>query len=123
MDPVITLLIYRESGGFAGLQRGCTVLPAALPDAPREQLQSLILQATANLTPPGGLAMPDMLIYSLELVSQPQGAHADGLHAQEQPTQQASRHWLLQYPASDVPDDVTDLIDFLHKRALPLTPR
>jgi hypothetical protein len=118
MDPIITQLIYRESGGFAGLQRGCTVQPDALPEAPRGQLQSLLRQPTANLTPPGALTMPDMLVYTLELVTQPQSTQADGT-----PSEQTSRHWLLQYPAGDVPDDVTDLIDFLHSHAQPLPPR
>jgi hypothetical protein len=118
MDPIITQLIYRESGGFAGLQRGCTVQPEALPEAPRGQLQSLIRQPNANVMPPGTLNMPDMLVYSLELVSQPQRAHADDM-----PTAQTSRRWLLQYPASDVPDDLADLIEFLHNHAQPLTPR
>jgi hypothetical protein len=118
MDPIITQLIYRESGGFAGLQRGCTVQPEALPDAPRGQLQSLIRQPNTNATPPGTLNMPDMLVYTLELVSQPQHAQPGDMSI-EQP----SRHWLLQYPASDVPDDLTDLIEFLHSHAQPLTPR
>jgi hypothetical protein len=125
MDPIITQLIYRESGGFAGLQRGCTVQPDALPEAPRGQLQSLLRQpnASAAATAPGTLTMPDMLVYTLELVSQPQSAFAEGAQADDTPTQQGSRHWLLQYPASDVPDDVTDLIAFLHSQARPLPPR
>jgi hypothetical protein len=120
MDPIITQLIYRESGGFAGLQRGCTVQPEALPDAPRGQLQSLIRQpnANANIMPPGALNMPDMLVYTLELITQPQSTQA-----QDMPTAQTNSHWLLQYPASDVPDDLTDLIEFLHSHAQPLTPR
>jgi hypothetical protein len=118
MDPIITQLIYRESGGFAGLQRGCTVQPEALPEAPRGQLQSLIRQPNANVTPPATLNMPDMLVYTLELVSQPQSTQAQDIR-----TDQPSRHWLVQYPASDVPDDLTDLIEFLHSHAQPLTPR
>ena len=38
----VILLIFTESGGFAGLKRGCSVAPAALPERPREELQGLL---------------------------------------------------------------------------------
>ena len=38
----VILLIFTESGGFAGLKRGCTVAPAALPERPLEELQGLL---------------------------------------------------------------------------------
>jgi hypothetical protein len=113
MDTNITQLIFTESGGFAGLQRGCTLPPDALPEAPRGQLQNLLLQphAAASQTPALS-SMPDMQLYTLELVTQPgdaQSALAD-----------RTQHWVLQYPASDVPDDLADLIDYLREHAQPL---
>jgi hypothetical protein len=124
----ITHLIYTESGGFAGLQRGCTIEPHALPPEPFGQLQGLAQQAQAQATaaatatanvPSAALQMPDMQVYTLELVSQNPTVQEDASH--HSPTRGA-RHWVLQYPASDVPDEVTELIDFLHEHAAPLPP-
>lgn len=58
-----------------------------------------------------------MQVYTLELVSQtpPEQANAADLDPA-----QPSRNWVLHYPASDVPEDVTLLIDFLHEQAAPL---
>jgi hypothetical protein len=36
------------------------------------------------------------------------------------PTRKPPQHWLLQYPASDVPEDISDLIDYLRDHAQPL---
>ena len=99
----VTLLIFTESGGFAGLQRGCSVTPAALPERPREELQCLLRQPD---DPPHVPASPDMQMYTLELVI-----------ANE--AKQAARR-VLQYPASDVPDELSALISFLRERAQPV---
>jgi hypothetical protein len=116
MDDNITQLIFTESGGFAGLQRGCTLPPDALPDAPRGQLQNLLLQPHSALAQTTATtSMPDMQIYTLELVTQPSQVQA----AQTTPAPQ-TQHWVLQYPASDVPEDLVDLIDFLREHAQPL---
>jgi hypothetical protein len=123
MATHITQLIYTESGGFAGLQRGCTIDPHALPPEPLGQLQGLAQQAQAMTgapsVPNAALQMPDMQVYTLELVSQTPTVQEDASH---QSPALSSRHWVLQYPASDVPDDVTQLIDFLHEHAAPLPP-
>lgn len=117
----ITQLIYTESGGFAGLQRGCTIEPQALPPEPLGQLQGLVQQAQAKAhTRDPALRMPDMQVYTLELVSHGKPLHADGV---DQPQELNTSHWVLQYPASDVPDDVADLIEFLHEQAVPLPAR
>lgn len=121
MNDTIARLIFRESGGFTGLQRGCTVEPAALPAAPRDELQSL-LQAPRQQR--GGAApalpdMPDMQVYTLELVMQPE-ARAEGESALPGT---APQHRVLRYPASDVPEDLSALIDYLRDHARPLEPR
>ena len=102
----VILLIFTESGGFAGLKRGCTVAPAALPERPLEELQGLLQRSleTPRLGPLPDL--PDMQVYTLELVT---ASEAD---------QQANR--VLQYLSSDVPEDLSELISFLHEHAEPI---
>jgi hypothetical protein len=113
-----TQLIYTESGGFAGLQRGCTIDAQALPPEPLGQLQGLVQQTQGMAHPiDPGLHMPDMQVYTLELVSQGKPLQADG---EDEPPQSSTSHWVLQYPASDVPEDVAGLIEFLHEQAVPL---
>jgi hypothetical protein len=116
MGPTVTQLIFLESGGFTGLQRGCTVEPSALPEVPRTELQSLLLQ-----TPPTQVgaqsqpapAMPDMQTYTLELVMQPPDQEGDN-------SGPAPPHRVLRYPASDVPADLSELFEFLHEQARPI---
>jgi hypothetical protein len=121
MVTSITQLIYTESGGFAGLQRGCTIAPQALPPEPLGQLQGLVQQVqTQPHTSDPALRMPDMQVYTLELVSQAQAQNPNGPHGSRELN---ASHWVLQYPASDVPDDVTALIEFLHQQSAPLPPR
>jgi hypothetical protein len=118
MATHITQLIYTESGGFAGLQRGCTIEPQALPPEPLGQLQGLLAQTqgTAHpLAPPP--QMPDMQVYTLELVSKTPPANGP-----DQPAKPDTQHWVVHYPADDVPDHVTHLIDFLHEHSAPLPP-
>lgn len=119
MDPTVTQLIFLESGGFTGLQRGCTVEPSALPEVPRTELQSLLQQTAPtqvgaqSLTEP---VMPDMQTYTLELVMQAPA------HAASAP-EAAPPHRVLRYPASDVPEDLSELFEFLREQARPIEPR
>ncbi len=116
--PTVVQLIYKESGGFTGLQRGCTIEPQALPDTPRAQLQHLLVQpqtAQDCVSSNARHNMPDMLVYSLEMVMLPEPGGAA-----TQNTLRPAAHRTVQYPAGDVPDDVTDLIDFLQTLAQPL---
>lgn len=118
MQPTVTQLIYKESGGFTGLQRGCTIEPQALPDTPRAQLQHLLVQpqtAQDGISSNSGTNMPDMLVYTLEMVMLPEPDDTATPN-----TMQPAAHRTVQYPAGDVPDDVTDLIDFLQTLAQPL---
>lgn len=119
MNATVTQLIFLESGGFTGLQRGCTVEPSALPELPRTELQSLLQQTPptqVRAQSPPAAPMPDMPTYTLELVMQaPQ-------HAASTP-EAAPQHRVLRYPASDVPDDLSELFDFLHAQARPVEPQ
>jgi hypothetical protein len=104
----VILLIFTESGGFAGLKRGCTVAPAALPERPREALQGLLQQPPESQhLESSSHVMPDLQVYTLELVTTNQ---AEPL---------ANR--VLRYPASEVPDDLSELISFLRDHAEPIT--
>ena len=119
MDATVTQLIFLESGGFAGLQRGCTLEPSALPELPRHELQSLLHQALpgqVGALPPSVLSMPDMQTYTLELVMQPPAHEASSAEA-------APQHRVLRFPASDVPADLSELFEFLREHARPLEPR
>ncbi len=116
MHWAIKQLIFRESGGFAGLQRGCTMEPAALPEVPRSELEELVerrADEAAAADAPAQLgaaaAMPDMQLYTLELI----------LARAAEPAPQPE-HRVLHYPASDVPRDVSALIEFLREHAKPL---
>lgn len=127
MDNTIAELIFRESGGFTGLQRGCTVVPGALPEAPRGELQSLLrkparTRSSAAPSPaelPGTAPMPDMQVYTLELVMQPDTGAESGSAAPVT----SSQHRVLRYPASDVPENLSALIGYLRDHARPLEPR
>jgi hypothetical protein len=117
-DPTVTQLIFLESGGFAGLQRGCTVEPSSLPEVPRTELQSLLQQTPSAQVGASHAApaMPDMQTYTLELVMKPPGQEASAPGAGHQ-------HRVLTYPASDVPSDLSELIGFLREQARPIEPR
>ncbi len=119
MDSTVTQLIYLESGGFTGLQRGCTVEPSALPEVPRTELQSLLQQtppAQVGASSPHVPAMPDMQTYTLELVMQPRGQEASTPEV-------AQQHRVLTYSAGDVPADLSELFGFLREHARPIEPR
>ncbi len=118
MQPTVTHLIYKESGGFTGLQRGCTIEAQSLPDTPRAQLQSLLVQPLAaqdSISSNASPNMPDMLVYSLEMV-----ILQDASDTAAQNAMQPAAHRTVQYPAGEVPDNVTDLIEFLQTLAQPL---
>ena len=103
----VILLIFTESGGFAGLKRGCTVAPAALPERPLEELQGLLQRSLETPRPSPSPDLPDLQVYTLELVT------ANG-------AKQQTHHRVLQYLASDVPEDLSELISFLHEHAKPI---
>jgi hypothetical protein len=125
MDVTVTGLTFVESGGFTGLLRGCTLEPAALPDVPRFELQGLAQETTGasdgtfangHLDNSSDMRdMRDMQVYTLELVMQA----APGRDA---PGAAGPRHRVLRFAASDVPDNVSALIEFLRDRARPLKP-
>ncbi|MGA8515748.1 MAG: hypothetical protein WB821_13375 [Burkholderiaceae bacterium] len=121
-SSTITQLIFRESGGFAGLQRGYITAPQALPQLAFGQLQHLLqLPEPATISQPLS-NLPDLQVYTLELVVEP-ALPTQTAQAQCEPYAPATtqtRHIVLQFPASDVPEDVSALIEFLREQATPL---
>jgi hypothetical protein len=119
MDSTVTQLIFLESGGFTGLQRGCVLQPAALPELPRSELQQLVQQtshAQEDHLASGRGDIPDMQTYTLELVMQPRDHETNA-------NDEATQHRVLRYAASDVPADLSELFDFLRGQARPIEPR
>ncbi len=119
MNAHVTQLIFTESGGFTGLQRSCTLPPDALPEASRGQLQSLLQQPEQATAQAPAVSMPDMQLYTLELLTQPEDLPA-ALAAEAHAAHPEAQHRVLRYPADDVPEDVADLIEFLRERAQPM---
>ncbi len=142
----IRRLIYQESGGFAGLRRGCTVDAAALPPAPSQQLGALLAQPTAWQNQTIVNRMPDQLLYTLELVTEASDAASAATRGPEPKktvhkkpvgsapanktstlatpvsatTATAPTNWVLRYSATEVPESLSILMDYLHEQAKPL---
>jgi hypothetical protein len=133
VTPNIQRLIYTESGGFAGLRRGCTVDAHSLPQEPSQQLSGLLAKPQA-LQAGSVIAanMPDQLLYTLELVTEPSDTPNTGVAkvaAKKTPapktrsrakTKPTPSPWVLRYSASSVPEDLAALMDYLHDQAKPL---
>jgi hypothetical protein len=125
VSPNIQRLIYTESGGFAGLRRGCTVDARSLPQTPSQQLSSLLAQPKALEAASKVIAanMPDQMLYTLELVTEPSDTAppaAEKLAARKKKKSSLKAPWVLRYNAASVPEDLQDLMDYLHEQAKPL---
>lgn len=57
---------FRQSGGFAGLVRGCDVAPEALGAADRRALEGYA-QGTSAAAPGGSSPARDLVVYEIEL--------------------------------------------------------
>jgi hypothetical protein len=120
-------LIYTESGGFAGLRRGCTVDARSLPQEPSAQLSSLLAKPQALQAASKVIAanIPDQMLYTLELVTEPSDtAPLKAAPAKKRSPKKHSKPsttpWVLRYNAASVPEDLAALMDYLHEQAKPL---
>ncbi len=95
---------FQQSGGFAGLIRGCTVDTDSLPAGEAEALKSLVERSGAGaLHDAHDSAARDLGQYEIEIDAGPQRCR-------------------LCFDELNVPETVTPLLDFLKARARPMPP-
>ena len=92
----------RQTGGFAGLIRGCDLDSAELPKKEAAQLDQLLRQPSAKPRPATGAAR-DLTSYEVT-VETPQGSKT------------------LSFDDLAIPEGTAALIEFLRRRCKPLPP-
>ena len=98
---------YRESGGFAGLSRGCEVDSASLPGEDARRLAALVEQAAPDdVAAPSPPEARDLLGYEIVIESE-------------------ARRTVLRFDDATIPERADPLLAWLQERArpLPLKPR
>jgi hypothetical protein len=93
---------FRQSGGFAGLVRGCDVAPDDLGAADRRALEGHA-QGTRAAAPAGPSPARDLAVYEIELE-----------------TDAGVRR--LEFDEMNVPDDLAALVERLVKGSKPMRP-
>ena len=94
---------YRETLGFAGVQRGCELDTEELPSAQRDRLIDLVDESRlADAPTPRGRDARDASQYEIEIEDD------DDLHA-------------VHFDDTNLPDRVTPLLEFLREHAKPLS--
>ena len=95
---------FQQSGGFAGLIRGCTLDTDSLPPGDAEALESLVERSGARkLQSAHESAARDLGQYEIEIDAGPQQCR-------------------LCFDELNVPETVTPLLNFLKARARPMPP-
>jgi Emfourin len=98
----ISKIRFRQSGGFAGLVRGCEVAPEDLGAADRRALEGHA-QARSAAAPAGSSPARDLAFYEIELETDAG----------------VSR---LEFDEQGVPDDLAALVERLVKSSRPMRP-
>jgi hypothetical protein len=98
----IRTIRFRQSGGFAGLVRGCEVAPGSLGAAEVRALERHG-QASGTAAPAGPSAARDFLIYEFEL------EHDAGVRR-------------FAFDETNLPEDLAVLVERLSKSSRPLPP-
>jgi hypothetical protein len=93
---------FRQSGGFAGLVRGCDVPGDELTASQRRAL-SRHLSASGGTAAARGSGARDLLVYEIEV-------ETDGGTIR------------LEFDEADAPQDLADLIEHLQSRSAPMRP-
>ena len=94
---------FRQSGGFAGLVRGCEVAPEDLAAAERRALDSHARAKGAGATPASTPGARDLVVYEIELT-----------------TDAGERR--IEFDEMSVPEDLGALVERLVKRSRPMPP-
>ena len=95
----ISRIRFRQSGGFAGLVRGCEIADTDLTEAHRRALKKFLsAHKTADTAPS---AARDLQVYELEI------------DTDTGPTR-------LEFDESSVPDELTSLVEHLQTLARPM---
>ena len=93
---------FRQSGGFAGLVRGCDVAPEALRAAERRSLEGHA-QAKSAAAPAGASPARDLAVYEIEIE-----------------TDAGVRR--LEFDEMNIPKDLAALVERLVKGSKPMRP-
>jgi hypothetical protein len=91
---------FRQSGGFAGLVRGCEVAPEDVGAADRRALEGHA-QGTSAATSAGASGTRDQVVYEVELETDAGNAR-------------------LEFDEMSLPEDLAPLVDRLVKRSRPM---
>jgi hypothetical protein len=92
---------FRQSGGFAGLVRGCDVAGSDLTDTDRRALERHV--SAGSVPAAGATSARDLIVYEIEVET-------------------GSGEVRLEFDESAVPADLTALVDTLAARARPMRP-
>lgn len=99
----IRTLRFRQSGGFAGLVRGCEAAPGELADAECQALERHAQDKAGDSTPAGSPGARDLIVYEIELESDSGAAR-------------------LAFDEQSVPEDLAALVERLQMRSRPMPP-
>ena len=99
----IRTLRFRQSGGFAGLVRGCEAAPGELADAERRALERYAQERTAGAAPARNSGARDLIVYEIEIETDSGAAR-------------------LAFDESSVPEDLVSLVERLQTRSRPMSP-
>ena len=99
----IRTLRFRQSGGFAGLVRGCEAAPGELADAERRALERHSQEKIAGAAPARDSGARDLIVFEIEIETDSGAAR-------------------LAFDESNVPEDLAALVARLQTRSRPIPP-
>jgi hypothetical protein len=99
----ITKIRFRQSGGFAGLVRGCEAAPEDLRAADRRALEGRAHDMSAVAAPAGASRARDLAVYEIALE-----------------TDEGEKR--LEFDEMSVPEDLAAPVEWLVKRSRPTPP-
>ena len=100
---MIRTLRFRQSGGFAGLVRGCEAASGELGDGEHQALERHAQEVAAGATPATDSGARDLMVYEIELESDSGAAR-------------------LEFDENSIPEDLAALVERLQTRSRPMPP-